>query len=245
MVDLKHELPTVLKERLRASLADIEAYCQRWQIVEFALFGSVLRDDFRPDSDVDVLVTFAPDERRTLMDLVQAQQELEDWFGRKVDLTQKKNLANPFSKAEILSTHQVIYPVNPAAPITICAANQPRQDHVRNHAALFDMAQSIAEIQEFIQGETREQYLASSVLRRAVERHCGIIARAVVHRIRPEFRAAHPAVNWADAARLEALLAYPYDRANDPEIWRIVSTELPGLLEQIQGLIPPLPYESN
>ncbi len=46
----------------------IEAFCQKWQIIEFALFGSVLRDDFRPDSDIDVLVTYAPDADRSLAD---------------------------------------------------------------------------------------------------------------------------------------------------------------------------------
>jgi uncharacterized protein len=42
------------------SMDAIKAFCQKWQIAEFALFGSVLRDDFRPDSDIDVLVSFLP-----------------------------------------------------------------------------------------------------------------------------------------------------------------------------------------
>ena len=61
-------------------------FCHKWKIIEFSLFGSVLRDDFRPDSDVDVLVTFAPDTKYSLFDLVHAQDELEKILGRKVDL---------------------------------------------------------------------------------------------------------------------------------------------------------------
>jgi predicted nucleotidyltransferase len=54
------QLQTLMNERLNVSPSQIADFCQRWKIIEFALFGSVLRDEFRPDSDVDVLVTFAP-----------------------------------------------------------------------------------------------------------------------------------------------------------------------------------------
>jgi predicted nucleotidyltransferase len=57
-------------------------FCQRWKVREFALFRSVLRDDFRPDSDVDVLITFAPDAKRGLMTLAKMKHELEDLLGR-------------------------------------------------------------------------------------------------------------------------------------------------------------------
>lgn len=87
----------------------ISEFCQRWKITEFALFGSVLRDDFRPDSDVDVLVTFDPDAEWSLFDLVQMQDELKEMLGRKVDLVEKKGLRNPFRRHNILKTRQVVY----------------------------------------------------------------------------------------------------------------------------------------
>jgi predicted nucleotidyltransferase len=65
-----------LYDRLQLSPAQIETVCQQWHITELALFGSVLRDDFRPDSDVDVLVTFAPDAAVSLLDLVELQHQL-------------------------------------------------------------------------------------------------------------------------------------------------------------------------
>jgi hypothetical protein len=90
----------------------IADFCQRWKITEFGLFGSVLRDDFRPDSDVDVLVTFDPDAHRTLFDMVDMQDELEAIFGRKVDLLSKRGVEcsrNYLRRKAILNSAQTIY----------------------------------------------------------------------------------------------------------------------------------------
>ncbi len=87
----------------------IVRFCRRWRVTEFALFGSALREDFRPDSDVDVLVTFEPDAPWTLWDLSTMRAELEEIFGRSVDLVEKKGLRNPFRRQAILSGSRVIY----------------------------------------------------------------------------------------------------------------------------------------
>ncbi|XHX80082.1 MAG: nucleotidyltransferase family protein [Stenomitos frigidus ULC029] len=90
----------------------IAEFYQRWKVSESALFGSVLRDDFRPDSDIDVLVTFAPDAKRGLLALATMKYELEDLLGRKVDLVSKRAIEmshNWIRRNEILGTAQVIY----------------------------------------------------------------------------------------------------------------------------------------
>jgi len=90
----------------------IAEFCRRWKITEFALFGSVLRDDFRPDSDVDVLVTFAPDAEWSLFDMVDMQDELEKTFGRKVDLVSRRGIEasrNYLRRKAILSSAEVIH----------------------------------------------------------------------------------------------------------------------------------------
>lgn len=87
----------------------ITAFCHKWRITEFALFGSVLRDDFGPESDVDVLVSFEPEAPWSLWDLIDMKYELQEIFGRDVDLVEKKALRNPFRRKAILSTHQVIH----------------------------------------------------------------------------------------------------------------------------------------
>ena len=91
---------------------EIEAFCQRWNVSELALFGSVLRADFRSDSDVDVLVTFKPDAKVRFADLMQMEQELGAIFGRKVDLGTRKSVEqdpNYLRRREILNSAQVIY----------------------------------------------------------------------------------------------------------------------------------------
>jgi uncharacterized protein len=103
------KLQSVLAERIKASPPQIAEFCQRWKIIEFAFFGSVLRDDFRPDSDIDVLVTFAIDSNWSLFDWMDMKDELETLFGRKVDVADKEGLKNPYRRHEILRTHQVIY----------------------------------------------------------------------------------------------------------------------------------------
>lgn len=90
----------------------ITDFCNRWKISELALFGSVLRDDFRPDSDLDILVTFAPDADWSLLDHIQMQLELEKLFGRSVDLISKRALersSNWVRREEILKATQILY----------------------------------------------------------------------------------------------------------------------------------------
>jgi hypothetical protein len=92
----------------------ITDFCRRWKIVEFALFGSILRDDFDLDSDVDVLVTFAPDAKWTLFDHVKMQDELKNLLGRQVDLISRRGLENSrnyIRRKEILDSARVIYAI--------------------------------------------------------------------------------------------------------------------------------------
>ena len=87
----------------------IEDFCRRWRIAEFALFGSVLREDFRPDSDVDVLVTFGGDAHWSLFEWVDMIEELKALFGREVHLVSKRAIRNPFRRDEILRTREIIH----------------------------------------------------------------------------------------------------------------------------------------
>ena len=90
----------------REKIAD---FCRKWKVAEFSLFGSVLRDDFRPDSDVDVLVSLSPDAHWSLYEWVEMIEELKVVFGREVDLVEKEALCNPFRRHHILHNHEVIY----------------------------------------------------------------------------------------------------------------------------------------
>jgi predicted nucleotidyltransferase len=87
-------------------------FCRRWKIIELALFGSVLRDDFRPDSDVDVLVTFAPDAQWSLFDHVDMEDELRQILRRPVDLVNRRGIErsrNPSRRKAILESARVVH----------------------------------------------------------------------------------------------------------------------------------------
>jgi len=89
---------------------EIGAFCRRHHIRELALFGSVLREDFTPDSDVDVLIDFEPkaEEKLTLLDLVGMQLELSQMLAREVDLVLRDGL-KPLIRDEVLASREVIY----------------------------------------------------------------------------------------------------------------------------------------
>ena len=95
--------------QIELPMADIERFCQKWQITEFALFGSVLREDFGPERDVDALVTFRSAAPWTLWNLIEMRDELGALLGRPVDMVEKRALRNPFRRREILATRQVVY----------------------------------------------------------------------------------------------------------------------------------------
>lgn len=97
---------------------DIVLFCKRWKIREFAVFGSVLRDDFKPESDVDVLVTFSQTAEWGLFDHVQMRNELEFLLGRKVDLVTRRALEqtqNQILRERILNSAKVIFSEDKAA----------------------------------------------------------------------------------------------------------------------------------
>ena len=98
----------------------IRQFCRRWKIRELALFGSVLRTDFRPDSDVDVLVSFADDADWGLLAHIQMQQELATMLRRPIDLISKRALErspNWLRREAILNTAQVIVSTDEAGDV--------------------------------------------------------------------------------------------------------------------------------
>lgn len=90
----------------------IQEFCRRWKITEFSLFGSVLRDDFRPDSDVDVLVTFSADAHWRYYHILDMKDELKEIFGREVDVVERRLVEkseNYIRRKHILSNLETVY----------------------------------------------------------------------------------------------------------------------------------------
>ena len=106
------KLDPQLQERLGISTEQIAQLCQQWNITELALFGSVLSDQFHADSDIDILIRFAPDARQGLLTLAKIKHDLEASTGRVVDIALKESIENSenwIRRHEILKTAQVIY----------------------------------------------------------------------------------------------------------------------------------------
>ena len=100
------------KRDIQMPSQEIAAFCERWQITELALFGSVLRDDFGPESDIDVLVRFRPSATPTLLDLVRMEDELTRLLGRKADLVEYaavESSRNYIRRRAVLQSAETIY----------------------------------------------------------------------------------------------------------------------------------------
>jgi uncharacterized protein len=98
--------------RIPLPMAQIDLFCRRWKIARLEIFGSALRDDFRPDSDVDLLATYAPEARWSLLDRVRMKFELEAMVGRTVDLLNRRALEKAKTHARaaaILAQAEPIY----------------------------------------------------------------------------------------------------------------------------------------
>lgn len=106
------QLPEQIQKRLNIPLSAITNFCQRWQISELALFGSVLRDDFHSDSDIDMLVSFQPEVTWGLLEFSQMKRELAALTNREVDLITRKSIEqshNWIRQQDILTTSQIVY----------------------------------------------------------------------------------------------------------------------------------------
>jgi predicted nucleotidyltransferase len=103
---------TVEYHGIKFSRERIETFCRRWKVQELAVFGSILRDDFRPESDIDVLVTFAPGIFWKLDDILEMKEDLQEIFGRRVDLVEKRLIEsspNYIRRKHILSNLETLY----------------------------------------------------------------------------------------------------------------------------------------
>lgn len=104
----------VRKLAIAVNSARLKEICSRWKIARLSVFGSALRDDFRPDSDVDLLVDFAEGADWSLLDHVEIEDELSSAFGRPVDLVTRRAIeasSNSIRRDAILNSAEPIYAV--------------------------------------------------------------------------------------------------------------------------------------
>ena len=101
-----------LAARIGVPMGTIEAFCDRWEVEEIALFGSILRDDFGPDSDIDMLVRFKTERTPGLIGIAGMERELAELLARRVDLVNRRAIEesrNYIRRKAILESAQVVY----------------------------------------------------------------------------------------------------------------------------------------
>ena len=101
-----------MRLNVEASREEIAAFCERWQVTQLAVFGSALREDFGPESDIDLLVSFEDNARHTLFDMVRMEEELKTIFGREIDLVSRRGIErspNYFRRKAILESAELVY----------------------------------------------------------------------------------------------------------------------------------------
>lgn len=111
-VEVHDDALQIIQAKIPLDMAKIRDFCRRWAVTEFALFGSVTREDFGPRSDIDVLLTLTPARHLTGLELVRLERELRELFGRSVDVVTRRGVEqsrNASLREEILRTAEVIY----------------------------------------------------------------------------------------------------------------------------------------
>lgn len=122
-VVLRHHCGVKLRPGLTIEESFLDSFAQRWGIRRLALYGSVLRDDFGPSSDVDMLVEFLPGRTPGLLRIAQMELELEAAVGREVELRTYGDLS-PYFRDDVAATAHPAYALNrPQRPVNSSSAN--------------------------------------------------------------------------------------------------------------------------
>jgi uncharacterized protein len=100
-----------MNSQVRLDNECLAEFCRKWKIRELSLFGSALRDDFGPESDLDFLVSFEPKAGWDLWDLVALREDLMSIVHREVDIVVKEALRNPYRRKEILAHREILHAV--------------------------------------------------------------------------------------------------------------------------------------
>lgn len=197
----------------------IEEFCRRWKVREFALFGSILRDDFGPESDVDVMVDFAAEDTPSLLDHVAMQEELADLLARRVDLVTRRAVEesrNPIWRRAVLRRRAV-----------------SRRDRDLSH--LLDLLNAVRSALHWMDGVEYDSF-AEDVLRQSAVAHQLEIIHDAAERLSGAFREANPAASWTCIDEIPDVVCRDRRRVDVPELWRVSMEVLPALIPGLERI---------
>jgi len=230
---------THLRPRFPLSTEELDAFCRRHRIVRLAVFGSILRDDFHADSDVDLLVEYEAGYRPSLTERLQIKDELGASLGRDVDLLTFTSVTQRV-RGRVLADAQVQYDRNRGGVLAILADDgitrrSPTMAE-RDQLYLGQMVDAAKEAIGLLEGVQREHYEGNRILRLALERLVQNVGEAA-RRVSPPTRAAHPDIPWQRITGMRNILVHEYDHIDNPTVWDVLRQDLPVLIAELEPLV--------
>jgi predicted nucleotidyltransferase/uncharacterized protein with HEPN domain len=203
--------------------------CRHYHVRELSLYGSVLREEFRDDSDVDVLVEFKSDAQISLFDLSGLQQDLADALGRKVDLVERRSL-HPLNRDAVLEEARAIWPKWKATDIA------PARPFRRESLQLHVMIEAAEDLAEMLGGQDRASVINNDVRRSAV-----IVPLArigwLAGRLPEGIRCTYADVDWSGWEARGARLTTRYWDIDWNDVWQMAAVDAPSLRERAEVIL--------
>ena len=216
----------------RLPLEAIRAYCSQHPIRRLSLFGSALRADFGPDSDIDLLIEYAPEAKIDPYAIMRQQADLCKLIGRPVDLGTPQSL-NPYIRQEVIDSAEPLYDVDGNYPIARKPMpKKPDKDRLR----LLDMRDAAEKARRFAAGRTRADIENDEMLDLALVKAIEIIGEAARH-VSEETRALAPDIDWGDIIGMRNKLVHAYRNVNYDVLWDVITYRLPPLITELHRLI--------
>ncbi len=213
-------------------LEAIREYCSERPIQRLLLFGSALRDDFTPESDIDLLIEYAPEAEIDAYAIFRQEADLRELIGRDVDLSEPRSLKS-YIRQEVIESAEPIYDVNGIEPgRSKPMPKKPDKDRLR----LLDMRDAAEFAIQFATGRLRADIENDRFLESAVVREVVVIGEAANH-VSAETRALAPVIDWGKIVGMRNRLIHGYANINHNVLWDVITDELPPLLIELKRLI--------
>jgi uncharacterized protein len=198
----------------------IRAFCKKWNIQSFSFYGSIVRDDFRPDSDIDVMIEFFPEDPASSLNMSVMQEELESLFSRKVDLVERRSIEqseNYIRRKGILSGKPPV---------------------LRQMSYLLDMLISARNLQKIVGDSSAEMSDRDEMLFHAISYHCRWLAVSA-QRVDVPTRQKYPDIPWDRLMETYDTFEADFCRPDRELIREIAWEVVPAIIPILYAIIPP------
>ena len=213
-------------------LEAIRAYCRERPIKRLSLFGSALREDFSPESDIDLLVEYAPEADMGGLEIIRQEREFSELIGRPVDLGTPQSLS-PYIRQEVIASAQPIYDVDGIDPSR--SKPMPRKPD-KDRLSLLNMRDAAVDAINFSSGYTHADFEKNEMLESALVKAVEMIGEAANH-VSEHTRLLAPAIDWGDMIGMRNKLVHGYRNINYDVLWEVITDKLPPLVTALNRLI--------